>query len=384
MRTLSFLFIALLGIASSATPALALDRPPQFVMLAFDNCQENGTWQEISDFVDQMNATNKDTLHFTFFLSAVGLLTDKSKMVYVDPIGRAGKSNIDFGGSTRDVLKRIAWLNKMRGDGNEIGSHAVGHFSGKSWTADQWRHEIQQFDNIIDHVVENNGFTGPQAALAKLDFTSKDIVGFRAPYLDGNKELDQVLEESGFEYDTSDTSEGWDFTTWPRHFSIGPKLMKLWNFGLSFLTLQYTFISESDLALGHARSKRTGKLPAMDYNFCYDQTGGCPDKDPFAAEADQDALEMYNAYAKAFLANYNGNRAPLHIGHHFQHYRGGAYNRALFQFAKMVCGLPEVRCTTYNKLNDFMTAIGPAGRSQFQKGDFPKAPTISFDWLPAQ
>ncbi|HET7019233.1 MAG TPA: hypothetical protein VFI58_00785 [Xanthobacteraceae bacterium] len=65
-----------------------------------------------------------------------------------------------------------------------------------------------------------------------------------------------------------------------------------------------------------------------------------------------------------------GNRAPLHIGHHFMNYGGGAYNEALNSFARAVCGLPEVRCVTYAKLADFMDQQNSETLAAYRRGDF--------------
>ena len=61
---------------------------------------------------------------------------------------------------------------------------------------------------------------------------------------------------------------------------------------------------------------------------------------------------------------------PVHIGHHFFNYHGGAYNEALKAFARAVCGLPEVRCTSYAALADFMDKLDPATLEAYRKGDF--------------
>ena len=76
-----------------------------------------------------------------------------------------------------------------------------------------------------------------------------------------------------------------------------------------------------------------------------------------------------------FKTNYAGNRAPLHIGHHFMNYGGGAYNEALKAFARAVCGLPEVRCVTYAKLADFMDQQNADTLAAYRKGDFARAAT---------
>lgn len=359
---------------------LAAERPAQFVLLAFDNCQENQTWKQVSEFLDEMNAVQKDRLRFTFFLSAVGLVASDKRTVYIDPLGRRGKSNIDFGGDDLTVLQRIAWINKLHDSGNEIASHAVGHFDGKAWSVDQWRHEFQQYNYILNNLIEIHGWTGEKARRGQLHFAPKDLKGFRAPYLGGGANLNQVLMENGYQYDTSDSSQGWEPTTWPRKYPRAANPQGLWNFGLSFINIPLTGLSEAERLAGQPRRSKTTKIVSMDYNFCYRQTGGCPNKDPYADQAESDAREMLAGYLRSFVANYNGNRAPLNIGHHFELYRGGAYNRALLKFARTVCGLPEVRCATYQELTDFMNRAG-SQRDEFQAGRFAKAPALKFEDL---
>jgi len=376
--TIAVLFLQL---QISVSTVQASDRPPQFVMLAFDNCQENQTWKDVSKFLDEMNSIQPDRLRFTFFLSAVGLLADQKKQIYTDPMGRTGKSNINFGGNDLSVLERVSWINKLHSEGNEIASHAVGHFSGKSWSVQQWRHEFKQYSYIVDNIVQIHGWTGAQAKKGTLLFKAKDLKGFRAPYLEGGTAVNQVLTENGFIYDTSDTNQGFDPTTWPKKFSAHQSSEGLWNFGLGFIKLPLTVASKNSSGGPNIRTKTTTTVAAMDYNFCFRQTGDCPVKDPYAAEADKDASEVLQGYLNYFLKNYNGNRAPVHIGHHFFQYRGGAYNRILLKFARAVCSQPEVRCTTYEKLAEFMNESGTAKRNEFQAAKFPKAQPLSIEDL---
>jgi hypothetical protein len=107
----------------------------------------------------------------------------------------------------------------------------------------------------------------------------------------------------------------------------------------------------------------------MDYNFlvAHSGVGG------IAARREEFRRQMLDSYLSYFRANYTGNRAPLHIGHHFSDYQNGAYRDALKSFARAVCGLPEVRCVTYRTLADFMDGLSPETLAAYRKGDFPRA-----------
>ena len=86
---------------------------------------------------------------------------------------------------------------------------------------------------------------------------------------------------------------------------------------------------------------------------------------------------MLRSYFNYFNTNYAGNRAPVHIGHHFFNYQNGAYNDALKSFARAICGLPEVQCITYAALADFLDNQSPEVLSRYRRGDFERAPALN-------
>jgi peptidoglycan/xylan/chitin deacetylase (PgdA/CDA1 family) len=325
-----------LSIAVFDSSAQAVERPPQFVAIAFDNCTELERWQELSDFAGELNKDG-DRIHLTFFVSGINYLADDKRNLYQGPHQRRGASNINFGGSAADVEKRIAFINDLHARGHEIASHAVGHFDGRGWSAADWQQEFASYAELVDNAGRNNGF--PEGV--KLAFPASAVIGFRAPYLSTSPGLYAALRERGFRYDTSITG---DPSLWPE------KKDGLWRFNLGEIKLH--------------RSKR--HTLSMDYNFFIVQAFGLDNSSTRAPHRD----EMLETYIDYFKANYSGNRAPIDIGHHFFNYHGGAYNEALKAFARAVCGLPEVRCTTYAALADFMDMLDPANLEAYRKGDF--------------
>ena len=167
-----------------------------------------------------------------------------------------------------------------------------------------------------------------------------------APYLAKGAGLYSALRANGFRYDTSGVGHA---DAWPE------KVDGLWRFNLAMLRIQ---------GLGK------GTL-SMDYNFFVAQSRAAADPRRYEAAREQ----MLQTYLHYFKTNYAGNRAPLHIGHHFMNYQGGAYNEALKSFARAVCGLPEVRCVTYAKLADFMDQQSAETLAAYRKGDFARAAT---------
>jgi peptidoglycan/xylan/chitin deacetylase (PgdA/CDA1 family) len=321
-------------------PAQAnVDRPPQFVVMAFDNCTELERWQELSDFAAQMNKVG-DRLHFTFFVSAINFIADANRNIYQGPHQRRGASRINFGGAPEHVRRRVEYVNDLNREGHEIASHAVGHFNGGSWSAADWDKEFRAFHEVLENVGPSNGL-----ADAKLAFPLSEVLGFRAPYLAKSPGLYSVLKKNGFRYDTSGVSQS---DAWPE------KIEGIWRFNLAMLRIQ-----------GSGR----GTL-SMDYNFFMAHSRAVNDASRYELAREQ-TLQTYLTY---FRTNYAGNRAPLHIGHHFSAYQGGAYNDALKSFARAVCGVPEVRCVSYAKLADFMDAQSSETLAAYRKGDFPHSP----------
>jgi peptidoglycan/xylan/chitin deacetylase (PgdA/CDA1 family) len=330
----AFVFSGAVSVAQAET-----DRPPQFIAIAFDNCTELERWQELSDFAADMNRDG-DRVHFTFFVSAVNFIAQQNRHVYEGPRQPRGASSINFGGTPDDVKRRVAYVNALHAAGHEIASHAVGHFDGRSWSQAEWDREFRSFDAVLNNIPQSNGFD----AGVTLTFPATDVVGFRAPYLATSAGLYAVLKDRKFRYDTSGNSAA---EAWPE------KVDGVWRFNLARLKL--------------AQSGRA--TLSMDYNFFVAQSGAKADPRRRAYFRDQ-ILQTYLDY---FRTNYTGNRAPLHIGHHFFDYQGGAYKDALKTFARTVCGLPEVRCVTYKALADFMDGVSGDTLADYRKGQFTRA-----------
>jgi hypothetical protein len=111
----------------------------------------------------------------------------------------------------------------------------------------------------------------------------------------------------------------------------------------------------------------TKRTASMDYNFFVVQSKGLEDK----ANKEKYRDQMLDSYRKYFNDNYYGNRAPVHIGHHFSKWNGGAYWEAMQSLALEVCGMPEVRCVTYQEyvrwMNDHESNIKDYAAGNFEK-----------------
>ena len=317
--------------------AQMVERPPQFIIMAFDGSYSLSMWQETLDLA------KNQPFKFTYFISGVYFLLEQNKTNYAEPTHGIGKSAIGWGGkSISDLHRRVSYVNKAYDTGHEIASHGNGHFEGTTWTLPQWNSEITQFYNLIFNIFKINSVPGSNTN-SPFHFRSGEIIGFRAPLLGINASMYRTLNDFKYAYDTSQTAAT---NYWPEVKN------NLWNFPLAELRIAGT-------------GKRT---LSMDYNFYFTQSKGLPDPANYKTYKN----EMVNTYLNYFKSNYYGNRAPLNIGHHFSKWNDGAYWDAFKEFSHEVCGLPEVKCVTYRDLLAYVTSVDPLTLAAYRKGDFEK------------
>jgi len=327
-----------------AQQTTTVPRPPQYVLLAFDGSLNLGMWDETLFFA------KNNSLKFTYFISGVYFLMNDYKKTYVEPTHGAGVSAIGWGGSSAEKIKeRIDFVNLAHDSGHEIGSHANGHFSGSGWSLTSWQSEFRQFYDLIFRVLNINKIDTDTRNPFHFDPT--DIIGFRAPYLGINSNLYTTLRNYNYAYDTSRTAA---MNYWPR------KLNSIWNFPLA-----------------QVRIAGTGKHTlSMDYNFYFAQSKGKEDPAHYQKYKDQ----MLNTYMGYFNSNYYGNRAPVHIGHHFSKWNGGAYWDAMKDFARKVCVMPEVQCISYRSLQTLLDETPSDVLQAYRDERFEKkVPGVVFD-----
>lgn len=320
-------------------------KPPQYVLLAFDGSYSNAFWKESREFAKEA-ARQGAPLKFTYFINAAYYIPREDRrgnQLYSPPKHARGASAIGWGDNDADIAKRIEQTNLAFREGHEIGSHTVGHWDGSTWNQAEWDSEFSQFDKLL--------FDTPHPGAEPLDFAANDLLGFRAPQLGHSPGLWPVLKNYGYTYDTS---QGRESNYWPEKLNGG-----IWNMALGRINIV-------------GMSKRNGdplSTWSMDYNFYANQSGGV-DKVENKATYKKQMLDSYKSY---FNANYNGNRAPVHIGHHFSKWNGGAYWEAMREFALWACAQPNVKCTTYKEFVDFMESRTPQQLADYKNRAFTPA-----------
>ncbi|MEU3824225.1 hypothetical protein GT045_16360 [Streptomyces sp. SID486] len=318
-------------------------KPPQFVVFSWDGAGEDS--QKL--FSHFRKVAKENNANMTYFLSGVYTLPEEKRDLYKPPQHSPGRSDIGFNDEQgiADTLEqvRLAWL-----EGNEIGTHFNGHFCGPdggvgTWSVDEWKSEIAQAKKFVESWKTNTG----RKAEAPLPFDyEKELIGARTPCLEGQKNFMKAARQLGFRYDSS----GVDDQVWPK------KKEGLWDLSMQLVPFP-----------GHTYEQLT-----MDYNFMVNQSGtetqGDPDKFDYWGDQMRDGL------LKGFYRAYDGNRAPLIIGNHFESWNGGTYMRAVEDVVKEVCTKPEVRCVSFHQLADWLDAQDPQTLARLRTLEVGEAP----------
>ncbi|WP_351229632.1 hypothetical protein [Streptomyces sp. NPDC002133] len=302
-------------------------KPPQFVVFSWDGASEDS--QELFSRFRAVGRKYDATM--TYFLSGVYLLPEEKATKYDPPQHPRGRSDIGFNNTRgiRDTVRELrgAWL-----EGNEIGTHFNGHFCGPeagvgTWSVEEWESEISQAKSFVKHWKTNAGLRKEEPL--PFDY-EKELIGARTPCLEGRENFMKAASGLGFRYDTSGVGD----QVWPR------KERGLWDLPLQRIPVP----------------GRAFEALAMDYNFMVNQSGTSKDA-PHMHRYWGD--QMRDGLIQGFERAYQGNRAPLIIGNHFESWNGGTYMRAVEEAIGAVCMKPEVRCVSFRQLTDWLDAQDP-------------------------
>ncbi|MEU1056562.1 hypothetical protein ABZ397_28925 [Streptomyces sp. NPDC005876] len=304
------------------------EKPPQFVVFSWDGAGEDS--QKLFSHFRKVAKDNNATM--TYFLSGVYLLPEEKRDLYRPPQHPPGHSDIGFNDEQgiADTVEqlRLAWR-----EGNEIGTHFNGHFCGPGgvgeWSVEEWKDEIAQAKQFVKTWRTNTG--SRTAAPLPFDY-DKELIGARTPCLEGRENFTEAAAEMGFRYDSS----GVDNQVWPK------QKHGLWDLSMQLVPFP-----------GHSYEQLT-----MDYNFMVNQSGTSTQGDPDLHEYWGD--QMRDGLLQGFRRAYDGNRAPLIIGNHFESWNGGTYMRAVQEVVEAVCTKDDVRCVSFRQLVDWLDAQDPA------------------------
>jgi hypothetical protein len=324
-------------------------QPPQFVVFSWDGAGEDS--QKL--FSHFRNVAKRYDATMTYFLSGVYLLPEEKASLYDPPQHPPGRSDIGFNDiqGIKDTVRELrgAWQ-----EGSEVGTHFNGHFCGEdggvgNWSVPEWKSEISQAKSFVKNWKTNADLQTEQPL--PFDY-EKELIGARTPCLEGRANFVRAASELGFRYDTSGIND----QVWPK------KELGLWDLSLQMVPVP----------------GRSFETLAMDYNFMVNQSGtskGDPSRYEYWGDQMRDGL------VQAFDRVYQGNRAPLIIGNHFESWNGGTYMRAIEETIATVCVKRDVRCVSFRQLADWLDVQDPQVLAKMRTlgvGEAPKGGWATF------
>ncbi|WP_405783170.1 hypothetical protein [Streptomyces sp. NBC_00859] len=312
-----------------AVPLEPGETPPQFVIFSWDGAGET----DAALFSRFLKVAEDHDAKMTFFLSGIFLLPEAKRKLYLPPHHAPGASAIGYL-TDAHIRATLEQLTKAWNAGHEIGTHFNGHFCGaggvREWSPEDWDSEIEQAIKFVMTWKTNTGFTD----LPPLPFDyRKELIGGRAPCLEGQRNLLPTAAKRGWKYDAS--SPG-GMQMWPS------KREGVWDYPLQAIPFP-----------GH-----TFEVLSMDYNIMANQNGGNPKGDPTKFDAWRtQAAESYKA---GFDRTYHTNRAPYFVGNHLETWNGGIYMDAVEQFIQQIAGTPDTRLVSFRQFTEWQEAQDPA------------------------
>lgn len=162
----------------------------------------------------------------------------------------------------------------------------------------------------------------------------KELIGGRAPCLEGQANLIEAARPLGFRYDSSASRSA----IWPSRTANGT-----WD--LSMTMVPFT------------GAGRKGQIIPMDYNFMVNQSKKATQGDP--AMFGTWKTEVKDSLRAGITRSKNGNRAPIIIGNHFNGWNGGIYMDAV---TELVTELAAERTSTWSASASSPTGSTPRTR----------------------
>ncbi len=301
------------------------ETPPQFVVFSWDGAGTAKLFERFRKLSGELHGS------MTFFLTGIYTLPRSKRKLYHPPRHPVGASAIGYL-SDKAVHGCIGQLGPAWLEGHEIGTHFNGHFCGaggvQDWSPADWDSEIDQALGFVAKWRTNTGFDD----LPTLPFDYKrELVGGRTPCLQGRKNLLKSEHLKTWKYDSSGTGT----QVWPTRTKGG-----LWNLPMQGIPFP-----------GHSF-----EVISMDYNMMFNQSG-TPSGDPSMHPTWK--RQAREAYLAGFRRAYEGNRAPLIIGNHFENWNRGIYMDAVEEAAREMAQHSDVRLVSFKQLVAWLEAQDP-------------------------
>lgn len=249
---------------------------PQFLLLTYDDCVDENSQELIQDVQAPFVNPDGKGIPATYFVNVVNCW--------------------GTGGNPTDPdLVRALYL-----DGNEVGHHTYTHNTSYNTPIDVWEEEFEDTHQFL---------------LNEANIPEEHITGFRAPYLQTNESLYEILEERGFLYDTSlmeqplynySMSDGVANYVWPHTFDY-PTPISCGFFPGNECPLE-TYAGLWNIPLYLYLDPRGSEAPSDSIYYGAMDPGTGLSGEPIISGDQLHELLMWN-----FEQRYNGNRSPVNV-----------------------------------------------------------------------
>ena len=292
---------------------------PQFVLVGFDTTPlspARGTEEMLAN-VNAGRVAGEPQRAFTLFIGTGGMTFDPERRRLPpedEPFRGVLPRNayvFHYARTRHDIDVTVENIRRLAERGVEIGAHTVRHLHGRDFTRERWDFELEDHARILGVL----GLAAP--------------TGFRAPFRETSDALYDSLAAHGYTYDCSATQNA---RRWPtRHGEHG-----VWVFGVPTVHIP----------------GREGPVLLYDLNLdarlrAAALAAGVHGEQPVQAWMDETFERVVTA---ELMSRYRGSRAPFLVSGH------GGFQRPIARFMRHVCGLPEVRCTTFREATAYMDA----------------------------
>jgi hypothetical protein len=301
------------------TPPASLVTRPQFLLVGVDTTPLNparGT-EEMLGNINAGRAEGEAPRTFTLFIGTGGMTfdPDRHRLPAADePLRGVLPRNayvFHYAESRHDVEVTVENIRRLAERGVEIGAHTVRHLHGRAFSRERWDFELTDHARILDLL----GLARP--------------VGFRAPFLETSDDLYDSLGAHGYTYDCSATQNA---RRWPtRHGEDG-----IWIFGVPTVHIP----------------GREGPVLLYDLNLDARLHAAAVDAGVHGEPAIRAWMDdTFERVAFTELMNrYRSSRAPFLVSGH------GGFQRPIARLMRRVCGMPDMRCSTFREATAFMDA----------------------------
>ncbi|RKH57011.1 polysaccharide deacetylase family protein [Corallococcus llansteffanensis] len=114
---------------------------PMQITGAFDGSKRFGMWLDTLEFARRTQRDTGKPVHFTYFINTA-YYDPAVKNVEIDPL--------DVPTTQQEALVRWALTQQAVNEGHEVANHTVRHASGKTWSDEAWRRELDEFHAQVE------------------------------------------------------------------------------------------------------------------------------------------------------------------------------------------------------------------------------------------